>query len=106
MTDVREVITHAYHDEWARVITFLTRHFGDLDIAEEAAAEAFAAAGERWPAVAYCPLFLSERRPSRHAAPPPTSARTPAAPASATTAPASRWRSTPGSTCTGCATAP
>jgi RNA polymerase sigma-70 factor, ECF subfamily len=28
----------------------LTRRFGDLDIAEEAAAEAFAAAAERWPA--------------------------------------------------------
>jgi hypothetical protein len=28
----------------------LTRHFGDLDIAEEAAAEAFATAVERWPA--------------------------------------------------------
>jgi RNA polymerase sigma-70 factor, ECF subfamily len=27
----------------------LTRHFGDLDIAEEAAAEAFATAVERWP---------------------------------------------------------
>jgi len=32
------------------VVSTLTRHFGDLDIAEEAAAEAFAAAVERWPA--------------------------------------------------------
>jgi predicted RNA polymerase sigma factor len=32
------------------VVAALTRRFGDLDIAEEAAAEAFAAAVERWPA--------------------------------------------------------
>jgi RNA polymerase sigma-70 factor (ECF subfamily) len=50
MTDVREAITRAHHEEWARVIASLTRRFGDLDIAEEAAAEAFATAVERWPA--------------------------------------------------------
>jgi RNA polymerase sigma-70 factor (ECF subfamily) len=48
--DVREVITQAHHQEWARVVASLARRFGDLDIAEEAAAEAFAAAVERWPA--------------------------------------------------------
>jgi RNA polymerase sigma-70 factor (ECF subfamily) len=32
------------------VVASLTRRFGDLDVAEEAAAEAFAAAVERWPA--------------------------------------------------------
>ena len=32
------------------MIATLTRHFGDLDVAEEAAAEAFATAVERWPA--------------------------------------------------------
>ncbi|BCB90614.1 RNA polymerase subunit sigma-24 [Phytohabitans suffuscus] len=32
------------------MVAALTRRFGDLDIAEEAAAEAFAAAVERWPA--------------------------------------------------------
>jgi RNA polymerase sigma-70 factor (ECF subfamily) len=47
--DVREVITRAHHEEWARVVAALTRRFGDLDIAEEAAAEAFATAVERWP---------------------------------------------------------
>ncbi len=47
---VREAITLAHHEEWARVIAALTRRFGDLDIAEEAAAEAFATAVERWPA--------------------------------------------------------
>ncbi len=48
--DVREAITEAHQQEWARVVASLTRRFGDLDIAEEAAAEAFATAVERWPA--------------------------------------------------------
>jgi RNA polymerase sigma-70 factor (ECF subfamily) len=48
--DAREAITQAQHEEWARVVASLTRRFGDLDIAEEAAAEAFATAVERWPA--------------------------------------------------------
>jgi predicted RNA polymerase sigma factor len=42
VTDVREAITQAHHEEWARVVAALTKRFGDLDIAEEAAAEAFA----------------------------------------------------------------
>jgi RNA polymerase sigma-70 factor, ECF subfamily len=49
MVDVREAITQAHRVEWARVVASLTRRFGDLDIAEEAAAEAFATAVERWP---------------------------------------------------------
>ncbi|MGW4767173.1 RNA polymerase sigma factor [Nocardia sp. NPDC004278] len=48
MVDVREAVTRAHHEEWARVVAALTRRFGDLDIAEEAAAEAFATAVERW----------------------------------------------------------
>jgi RNA polymerase sigma-70 factor (ECF subfamily) len=47
--DVREAITRAHHQEWARVVASLMKRFGDLDIAEEAAAEAFATAVERWP---------------------------------------------------------
>jgi len=50
VSDVEEAITRAHHEEWARVVASLTRRFGDLDIAEEAAAEAFATAVERWPA--------------------------------------------------------
>jgi RNA polymerase sigma-70 factor (ECF subfamily) len=48
VNDVEEAITRAHHDEWARVVAALTRRFGDLDIAEEAAAEAFTTAVERW----------------------------------------------------------
>src|SRR5215468_5682854 len=50
VVDVREGITQAHHEEWARVVASLTRRFGDLDVAEEAAAEAFTTAVERWPA--------------------------------------------------------
>ncbi len=47
VSDVREAITQAHHEEWMRVVASLTRRFGDLAIAEEAAAEAFATAVER-----------------------------------------------------------
>lgn len=50
MSDARAAITRAHHEEWARVISALARRFGDLDVAEEATAEAFAAAVVRWPA--------------------------------------------------------
>jgi len=50
LVDVREAITQAHREEWARVVAALTKRFRDLDIAEEAAAEAFATAVQRWPA--------------------------------------------------------
>lgn len=43
-------VARAYSEEWARVVASLARRFGDLDVAEDAAAEAFAIAVERWPA--------------------------------------------------------
>jgi RNA polymerase sigma-70 factor, ECF subfamily len=46
---VREAISRVHQEEWARVVASLTRRFADLDIAEEATAEAFAIALERWP---------------------------------------------------------
>ncbi len=49
MSQAYEAITRAHQQEWARVVAVLTRRFGDLDIAEDAAAEAFATAAERWP---------------------------------------------------------
>ena len=49
MSDVEEAVTRAHREQWARVVASMTRRFGDLDTAEEAAAEAFAAAVERWP---------------------------------------------------------
>lgn len=49
MTTVDEAITGAHRADWARLIASLTKRFGDLDVAEDAAAEAFATAVERWP---------------------------------------------------------
>ncbi|MDX8140661.1 sigma-70 family RNA polymerase sigma factor [Lentzea sp. BCCO 10_0061] len=48
MNDAEAAVIRAHREEWARVVAALTRRFGDLDIAEEAAAEAFAIAVERW----------------------------------------------------------
>ena len=49
-SDVGETVAQVYREEWARVVAALTLRFGDLDIAEEAAAEAFATAVDRWQA--------------------------------------------------------
>ncbi|WP_042432746.1 RNA polymerase sigma factor [Streptacidiphilus anmyonensis] len=48
--NANEAVARAHREEWARVVATLARRFGDLDVAEEAAAEAFATAVERWPA--------------------------------------------------------
>ncbi len=50
MSAVIDAVGDAHRAEWARVVAALARRFGDLDVAEDAAAEAFAAAVERWPA--------------------------------------------------------
>jgi hypothetical protein len=47
MTDVAEEIAQVHREEWSRVVATLARRFGDLDIAEEMTAEAFATALER-----------------------------------------------------------
>lgn len=41
-------IAQIHRQEWAKVVAALTRRFGDLDVAEEAAAEAFSVAVEQW----------------------------------------------------------
>ncbi|MCU1344454.1 MAG: polymerase subunit sigma-24 [Acidimicrobiia bacterium] len=46
MTEPLETI---HRREWAIVVASLARSFGDLDLAEDCAAEAFARAVERWP---------------------------------------------------------
>jgi RNA polymerase sigma-70 factor (ECF subfamily) len=47
VSDVEEAVTRAHHEERARVVAALTRRFGDLDIAEEAAAVASRSAERR-----------------------------------------------------------
>lgn len=50
MTSAAEAVARAHREEWARVVAGLARRFGDLDLAEDAAAEAFAVAVQRWAA--------------------------------------------------------
>jgi RNA polymerase sigma-70 factor (ECF subfamily) len=45
---VAGVLEHAYRDEWSAVVATLARRLGDLQAAEDAAAEAFATAAEVW----------------------------------------------------------
>jgi RNA polymerase sigma-70 factor (ECF subfamily) len=49
VTDVAALVARVHREEWARVVAALARRFGDLDVAEEMTAEAFATAVERWP---------------------------------------------------------
>ena len=49
VSDVRDALTRVHREEWARVVATLAKRFGNLDTAEDAAAEAFATAAERWP---------------------------------------------------------
>jgi RNA polymerase sigma-70 factor (ECF subfamily) len=44
-----QAIARAHRDEWARVVAGVARRFGDLDLAEDAASDAFVVAVERWP---------------------------------------------------------
>jgi RNA polymerase sigma-70 factor, ECF subfamily len=44
------LIEQVFRDQWGRVVAALVGYFGDFDLAEEAAAEAFAIAAQRWPA--------------------------------------------------------
>ncbi len=48
-SDLRAEIDRIYREEYGRVVASLARRFGDLDIAEDAAAEALLIAIERWP---------------------------------------------------------
>ena len=48
-TEGSVLIEQVFRDEWARVLASLIGYFGDFDLAEEAAADAFAIAAQRWP---------------------------------------------------------
>jgi RNA polymerase sigma-70 factor (ECF subfamily) len=43
------VLEQVFRDEWGRVLASLVGFLGDIELAEDAAQEAFAAAAERWP---------------------------------------------------------
>jgi RNA polymerase sigma-70 factor, ECF subfamily len=42
-------IERVFREEYARAVAVLVRHFGDIDVAEEAVQDAFTAAVQRWP---------------------------------------------------------
>jgi RNA polymerase sigma-70 factor (ECF subfamily) len=48
-SDITTAIDAVYRSDWGRIVATLIRFFGDFDMAEEAAQEAFAAAVEQWP---------------------------------------------------------
>jgi RNA polymerase sigma-70 factor, ECF subfamily len=48
-------IARVFREEYGRAVAVLARTFGDIDIAEEAAQDAFTAAMERWPATGLPP---------------------------------------------------
>src|SRR5262245_21559083 len=49
LSDTTTAIDSVYRSDWGRIVATLIRFFGDFDVAEEAAQEAFAAAVEQWP---------------------------------------------------------
>ncbi len=48
LTDVDATLDAVYRTDWGRIVATLIRLFGDFDLAEETAQEAFAAALEQW----------------------------------------------------------
>src|SRR5213593_2715312 len=48
LLDANAAIDAVYRSEWGRIVAALIRLFGDFDLAEEAAQEAFAAAVGQW----------------------------------------------------------
>ena len=46
---VNEAVTAVYASDWGRIVATLIRNYGDFDLAEETAQEAFAAALAQWP---------------------------------------------------------
>jgi len=48
-------IERVFREEYGRAVAVLVRHFGDIDVAEEAVQDAFAAAVRRWPSTGLPP---------------------------------------------------
>jgi RNA polymerase sigma-70 factor (ECF subfamily) len=47
--DVASALEGVYRSDWGLMVAILIKLYGDFDVAEEAAQEAFAAAADRWP---------------------------------------------------------
>jgi RNA polymerase sigma-70 factor (ECF subfamily) len=48
LADANAAVQAVYRSDWGRIVATLIRSFGDFDVAEEAAQEAFAAAVDQW----------------------------------------------------------
>lgn len=48
LTDANAAVDSVYRSDWGRIVATLIRHFGDFDLAEESAQEAFAVAVDQW----------------------------------------------------------
>lgn len=48
LPDTNAAVQAVYNSDWGRIVATLIRSFGDFDVAEEAAQEAFAAAVDQW----------------------------------------------------------
>jgi RNA polymerase sigma-70 factor (ECF subfamily) len=46
--DANAAVDSVYRSDWGRIVATLIRHFGDFDLAEESAQEAFAVAVDQW----------------------------------------------------------
>src|SRR5258705_5144452 len=46
--EANAAVLAVYSSDWGRIVATLIRSFGDFDVAEEAAQEAFAAAVDQW----------------------------------------------------------
>src|SRR5216683_7194324 len=49
LVEANAAVQAVYSSDWGRIVATLIRSFGDFDLAEEAAQEAFAAAVDQWP---------------------------------------------------------
>src|ERR1700687_5434385 len=48
LSSANMAVDAVYQSDWGRIVATLIRFFGDFDVAEEAAQEAFAAAVDQW----------------------------------------------------------
>src|SRR5262249_44865226 len=48
LQDANAAIENVYRSDWGRIVATLIRFFGDFELAEEVAQEAFAAAVDQW----------------------------------------------------------
>src|ERR1700704_3079524 len=48
LSNANAAVDAVYHSDWGRIVATLIGHFGDFEVAEDAAQEAFTAAVDQW----------------------------------------------------------